>query len=768
MFYLVSIIFSYILGIISNYYVLINTQVLIILAIITTISYLFKSKSIFNIIFISFLFFVLGYYNCSFQKYIPKQNDISFYTPIKADIDGIVNSEIKKTDKFIMFELILCKVNNINLKIEGNIFVIAENKNTNNLKYGDKILLKGKIDIPKDSYNYGEFSFKEYLSRKNIFSVMNASEIIIIENHYKNDWYSRLIELRKNILYPIYKYFDSDYSNLISSLIFGSKTNPVDKDIENSFRNLGLSHVLAASGMQVVLIINIGYILTFFIKKNSIYQKVIISVPLIFYMFLTDFPASIIRAGFINLLILFLKRNDKVIDTLNTFIFGTLIIILLNPLIILDIGFQFSLLATLGLITLNNTFNEKISFFIPSIISQSISTILSAQIMVLPLQIYYFQEFSLMFLMSNILASLFINLLTYISILIIIFEFTIPTFSYYLSILTYVILDFFLYIINILSLDFLLIKLSKPYLFNIIFSYMLMYCLLIKLKKRVIFIIALLFIFFNTIFGYFNNKYLKIDFLYVGQGNSTFIQTPNKTNILIDCGPKIEFEKNGKKIQVSAGEKTILPFLNRKGIKKIDILIITHPDSDHIGGCEDIIKNVEVKEIWDSYQFDNSRIYSDLLSSILKNNIEIKTKNLNYKEKNINIMAFNLDFKEYEKSYNNNNSLIVDVKFLKNRFLLMSDIELEGENKLIENNYYLKADLLQVGHHGSNTSSSDKFLSKVRPSISVISSGRNNIYKHPHYQALQRIKNFSKNVYRTDEEGQISFFSNGRDIERVF
>ncbi|GIW21436.1 MAG: DNA internalization-related competence protein ComEC/Rec2 [Candidatus Sericytochromatia bacterium] len=573
-----------------------------------------------------------------------------------------------------------------------------------------------------------------------------------------------LNKYKKKIISPINKYFSKTYSNLISSLIFGSKANPVDENIETNFRNLGLSHALAASGMQIVFIINICYLLTFFMKKNSIFQKIFISIPVIFYMFLTDMPASIIRAGFINLLILFLKKDNKIIDTFNTFLFGTLIIILITPLIIFDIGFQFSLLATFGLISLNPILNKKISFFIPSKISKIISIILSAQLLVLPLQIYYFQEFSIIFLVANIIASIFITLLTYLGILIILLDFMFPNLSYYLSLLTNFTLNIFIFITDILSYNFSILKVSKPYIFNVIFIYLLIVLIVLRTRKAFIFLFLTIFLISNLYLEYNNSKYLKVDFLYVGQGNSTFIQTPKGKNILIDCGSKIEFKENNNIITISSGKKTILPFLNRKGIKQIDILILTHPDNDHIGGCEDIINSINVKEVWDSNQLDESRVYSDLLSSILKNNINIKTNNLFYKENNFEIKAFNLGFKNTENSYNNNNSLIVDIKFLEKKFLLMSDVELEGEKKLINSNYNLKSDVLQVGHHGSKTSSSKEFLRKVIPEISIISCGKNNIYKHPNYEVLQKVKTFSNYVYRTDELGQISLLTDGKEI----
>ncbi|GIW21437.1 MAG: hypothetical protein KatS3mg068_0444 [Candidatus Sericytochromatia bacterium] len=197
---MLNLIFSlifYIIGILSNYYDLVNIEIICLFGIITTLSYLVKNINVFISFFVSFSFFLIGYYNCQFQKYEPEKNDISIFTPIKLNIDGIVNSEIKRSDRFSMFELKLVKVSNINLYAKGNIFVVTENKNTKDLNYGDKVLVKGKINIPKDSYNYGEFSFKEYLSRKNIFSVMNANEIIILKSNYKVDWYSYLISIRK-------------------------------------------------------------------------------------------------------------------------------------------------------------------------------------------------------------------------------------------------------------------------------------------------------------------------------------------------------------------------------------------------------------------------------------------------------------------------------------------------------------------------------------------------------------------------------------------
>jgi competence protein ComEC len=265
-------------------------------------------------------------------------------------------------------------------------------------------------------------------------------------------------------------------------------------------------------------------------------------------------------------------------------------------------------------------------------------------------------------------------------------------------------------------------------------------------------------------------KKLTVTFLDVGQGDCTFIETPNGKNILLDCGPI--------SANFNSAEKNIVPFLERKGIDKIDLMILTHLHKDHIGGFSYLIDNFKISRIMESGQATKNEVREVIDSTIIANKINRDIVGSGdiveiFGEMKLYILFPN---KEYTQLQNlsaddkqlNFTSLAFKLKYRNTDILFLGDIEKEQEEKLI-NTYddFLKADLIKISHHGSNTSSVIPLLLKVKPSYSVIFCGLFNMYKNPSFLVLNRLKNLNSTVFRTDLDGALIFQSNGEKIEPV-
>lgn len=235
------------------------------------------------------------------------------------------------------------------------------------------------------------------------------------------------------------------------------------------------------------------------------------------------------------------------------------------------------------------------------------------------------------------------------------------------------------------------------------------------------------------------NKNLKVYFFDVGQADSILVMNENQT-MLIDAGNN----EDGS---------LLVKNLKTLGIKKIDFLIGTHAHEDHIGGMDDIINNFEIGTIYMPKIQTNTKTFEDVLDAVANKKLKIETPKEGdtflIGQANCNIVAIDNEAKELNLS-----SIVIDMKFNNLSYLFMGDAEEQVEEKILKKNN-LKANVLKVGHHGSNTSSSEKFLKAVAPEIAIISVEKGNTYGHPDKAVLKRLEKIGTKIYRTDEQGNI-------------
>lgn len=234
------------------------------------------------------------------------------------------------------------------------------------------------------------------------------------------------------------------------------------------------------------------------------------------------------------------------------------------------------------------------------------------------------------------------------------------------------------------------------------------------------------------------------------RGDATLIQKGN-FSMLIDAG------KNEK-------GQTVVSYLKKKGIKKLNILVGTHPDSDHVGGLDDVINNVQVDTVYLPEAKKQTKTYRDVESALKSVNKTAQMPEIGKEyrfEKNV-VIRFLGPLKNYKEA--NNNSLVVQLAYGKNRFLFMGDAEEKAEEDIIKENYDLECDVLKVGHHGSYTATGDNFLTKADPAYAVISAGKDNSYGHPHAATLAKLEDDDVQIYRTDTMGTIEAVSDGNQI----
>lgn len=284
-----------------------------------------------------------------------------------------------------------------------------------------------------------------------------------------------------------------------------------------------------------------------------------------------------------------------------------------------------------------------------------------------------------------------------------------------------------------------------------------------KHKFTILLLILLAIIYFFNNHSVFtqSNKYIDtsshiiVHYIDVGQGDCILVQVNHK-NLLIDSGP-------------SSAKDKLIKYLNSLNIKKIDYVIATHPHEDHIGNMDDIIKKFPIGEFYAPKAETSSRTFENMISALKKKNLKI---NILKRDADSIDLGPNTSFTVYSPLDNdydnlNNYSPIIKIEYVNSSFLFTGDAEADIENKILSLNDNIKADVLKVGHHGSSTSTSEKFLKKINPSIAVISVGKNNEFNHPDKSTISRLKNNDVNIYQTADEGTIIISSDGTNITKI-
>lgn len=707
----------------------------------------------------------------SFEKNDIKDTDLE----LVAEVIGI-KIEKEYYDKYVI-KVFHCedidslKNKKLILYVDSNISLLP----------GDIIKIKGHLNSASASRNYKGFDYSKYLKQSKIYGILLAEEISVIKN--KIDYYSIIGKIRFYLNEQIKIIYDKTSYTFLTGMLLGN-AEEIDSKTEESFKNSNLSHIIAISGSHLVYVIMIfEFVLNKFIYNKKIKNYLLILI-LLFFTLVTGETVSCIRAFIMSSLVLIssnsCRKNNFYIGCLISF----LIIIILNPYNLFNIGMLLSYAGTIGIVMFYKIFSRiierKISNKLINYLVKLALVSISAQILIIPIMLYSFNNLSLNFVISNVLVSFFVGPSLIIGYLSLFVSFIFPRIKLIIFIEKIIIRIIILIAEVCGKIPFSNIYVCTP---NIIFIF-LYYCAIIKIaylyRVRKLYVIKLMvslkflkseilkillslkfkkfcgviiiFIFCSNIFD--KNANLEIHFIDVGQGDCSFITTPSGKKIIVDAG---EGEESG----YDYGKNVLLPYLLDKGVRKIDYVIISHCDSDHIGGIFNILENMNVKKVIIGIQPENSENLISLINICQKQKIEILVLEMGERYMIDNNVFIDIIWPSSEKIISenalNNNSLVFKLIYNDFSMLFTGDIEEIAENSILEmNENKLEADILKVAHHGSKTSSIKEFLKEVNPKIVLIGVGEKNKFGHPNMEVLERIKMFTNKIYRTDLDGEIS------------
>lgn len=608
-------------------------------------------------------------------------------------------------------------------------FTSLEEKNSVSLQIaiGAKIKLEGKYSIPYNNTIPNTFNYKKYLYNNKIYVTFQASDLSIINevslmNKIKNKFINKIEEIE-------------GANSYLYAFVLG-ETDYIDNDVYQTYQKNGVTHLFAVSSSNISLLV---LILNKFLQKMKVKEiicDIIVVLFLGFYVFMIGFSASVVRGSLLFVFLLINKRLSLKLDTIIVLYLVFLVLIIINPFYVYDLGFVYSFTTSLGLIL----FSKKI---VGNYIMKLIKVSFIAFLFSMPITLYNFYEINLLTVINNIIIVPLVS--------VILFPLTILTF-------VFPFLDFLLaFGVNVLeSLNEWLDKLSimmivpKVNMLFIIFYYLAIYLVYKKSWKYLLVIFMIIFI-YKTLPYLDNNNYIY--FLDVGQGDASLIVGNNRSYaIMVDTGGKVSYEKEEWRIRDKEFKNinNIITFLKSLGINKLDLLIVTHGDFDHIGEGTLLVNKFKVDKV--IFNHDN---YNDLELNLIK---VLEKKKIKYYQNidNLNIgdnEIYFLNYKMYDNE--NDNSNIIYVKLDNIKLLLMGDAGINVESDLLDKYNFDDISILKVGHHGSKTSSSKNFITNISPKYGVISVGKNNRYGHPNKEVLDNLDEAI--IYRTDYHGTIVF-----------
>ena len=607
--------------------------------------------------------------------------------------------------------------------------------------------LEGKLSEPEGQRNFGGFDYQAYLKTQGIYQTLNIKRIQSLQKVGSWDLGENLSSVRRKAVVWIKMHFPDPMRNYMTGLLLGH----LDTDFEEMnelYSSLGIIHLFALSGMQV------GFFMDGFKKlllRSGLTQEKLkwLTYPFsLIYAGLTGFSASVIR----SLLQKLLAQHG--VKGLDNFALTVLVLFIIMPNFFLTAGGVLSC-AYAFILTMTSKEGEGLK----AVARESLVISLG----ILPILSFYFAEFQpwsilLTFVFSFLFDLVFLPLLSILFAL---------SFLYPVIQLNFIFewLEGMIRLVSQVA--------SRPLVFGqpnawllilLLISLALIYDLRKNIKRVAGFSLLIVGLFFLTKHPLEN----EITMMDVGQGESIFLRDVTDKTILIDVGGKAEsskkIEKWQEKATTSNAQRSLIPYLKSRGVAKIDQLILTNTDKEHVGDLLEVTKAFHVGEILVSKgSLKPKQFVAELQTT------QSKVRSVTTGEK-LTIFGSQLEVLSPRKigDGDHEDSLVLYGKLLDKNFLFTGNLEEKGEKDLLKHYPDLKVDVLKAGQHGSKNSSSSAFLEQLKPEITLISVGKNNRTKLPHQETLTRLEGINSKVYRTDQHGAIRFKGwNSLKIESV-
>ncbi|RFU65776.1 DNA internalization-related competence protein ComEC/Rec2 [Peribacillus glennii] len=635
-----------------------------------------------------------------------------------------------------------------------------------NMEPGLYCSVQGMLEQPESRRNENSFDYQQYLRQQGTHWILKAERFSLTNCSYgHNNIVQGIKKLRQKGLAYIERNFPEDSGGYVAALLFGEQKEINENEL-TVFQKLGLVHLLAISGLHVSFLSGLVFYsgIRIGITRERMSLSILVLLPI--YVILSGASPSVWRACLMTMIFFLLSYYKKSLSISKSIILVYLALLLLQPYMLFNIGFQLSFAAAFSIILSGQIIKryegKLVQLFLVSLICQMAT---------LPILLFHFYEVTVLGVFLNVLfVPLYSLLLPYSTVTLAIHVCFPPAGQIFLSFLSLIISASngaanFASKLPLASVAF-----GKPSMIIMILLVSGMLLLFIcwdaslRVKTGYCFAWMILLLFFQLHIEKLDPTG-EIAFIDVGQGDSVFIRLPfDKGNYLIDTGGRINFEQEEwerRRSSFNTGTDIILPFLKSKGIGRLDKLILTHPDADHIGSVREVAGGIGVSEMIIGKGSEQEYLKRQFDVLAVASNIRVKTVQMGNQWKAGAYTFYILNpFRAEEDK--NESSIVIYAELGGKRWLFTGDLGVEGEEAIIRRYPDIRADILKAGHHGSKTSTSELLLDVLKPTTAIISAGKGNRYGHPHAQVTKSLKKRKIVVYRTDENGGITYRFKGK------
>ncbi len=699
-------------------------------------------------------------------------------------------------------------------------------------KRGQAIRLHGQLSAPGEASNFGAFSYREYLRPQRIhwiIQVAGAEQAVMIDRLSRNGYQraeqavhqalARVDRVRGALLELMERLYKQPHSGYMQGLVLGSRTE-LDPETYRQFSELGLTHVLAISGLHVGVFAGalLGLLRLLRLSKEKGMSIVQCCLPV--YMLLTGAAPSVIRAGLMSMLALYCLRKGWLKDGLHILALVLVAMLLWDPYYALQIGFQLSFAVTAGLIIGVPRVMRLLPDW-PPWLSSSAGVTLVAQAVSFPLTVYYFHQFSILSFAANFLLVPFISLGVLpagtLSLLAgLLYEPAARPLAWIVAQMNELTFRIVEWLAAIEGTSFIWPQLPLWW----IGAYYGSLCLVfaswrrtaeggssslrsreatedgdtqplgsfVEVRpsspgiRRIGFVLASVPLVAVLVWGYGDGlgRDALVSFIDVGQGDSILIRTASGKHVLVDGGGTAAFRRPGdqwreRRVPFEIGGKVIVPLLKQRGVRQLDAVMLTHADQDHAGGLLAVLRHLPVSRFITNGTWKSSATMTALYRTALEKRIPISGGQAGNswmvdEWTRIDVLYPIMDSEAGllpDEENQNRASLVLLLTLTHPRsearatMLLAGDVEAGGERRMLAGaagpDRLPPVDVYKVAHHGSRTSSTPEWVEAIRPAAGVISLGRNNRYGHPHPNVLATLERARVHVLRTDWDGEIQF-----------
>ena len=646
---------------------------------------------------------------------------------------------------------------------------------------GSNIQIEGYLKLPGSLRNPGAFDYQQYSFNRNIAATMSCqtTQLQIIPTkedlltQIANGWRSYCSLIRYHLAQTNKQLLRPPYDALANGICLGIQSE-IPPDIQDIFYQGGIYHLLVVSGGNIMLVAALGFIILKMLRFKRRYAA-LINIPLVLaYSMIVGMNPPVFRAMVMSLLFLGGRTLPRDTDGLHTLVLSGYILLFLNPLSLWDSSFQLSFMAVFGLLALSPLLKPLMKRHAPpNYFKDTIITCFAVMITTFPLLACYFNYLSLVSLISNIIAAPMVYFSLPLTLFSGLFVNIIPSLANWLAAANQLSLMILTYSVGLLT--------KLPYASVMVPSipgWMIMgyYGLLLFFleafdplvdfpdyrKRKYWLYLTLTFCIIVLIYWEYpgSSNTLTVTFLDVGEGDSMVLQFPNHKTVLVDGGKGAPFDK---------GKSVILPFLKQAGIRKLDMVIATHPDDDHYGGILSVIQQIPAGELLLTTDTTHlPQAYQSLINYAVASHIPI-----NYVHTGQSFSGFEpcqfyilnppLSSEDNNLKSSNDHSVVTYIAYQEISFLLTGDLSEKGEMELIHQYPGIHTTVLKAGHHGAYTSTSQSFLDTITPRFAVIQSGPN-LYGHPDPMTLERLNASHVKTYRTDQSGAVIATTDGTSL----